>query len=110
MEGIKIYTVEYKNINELIEMLPNTTDYSNVSKIKLHTDYDITLIYDNNEEIIGAFTDDLDFANTVRYLFNRSKKCQNIFTPSIRCVTIKYKEYYSNISLNELINRYSIKI
>lgn len=106
----KIYTVEYKNIYELIELLSTTTDCGKVSKLKLYTDYDITLLYDNNEKIIGAFTDDLDFANTVRFLCKYFKKRQNIFTPSIRCVIIKYKDYCSNISLNELINRYSIKI
>ena len=80
------------------------------SPIKRSTDYDVILVYDANDKLAGAFCDDCSFVNSIRYLCTTSQLLPNIFTPSIRCVIIQYKNYLHNIPFSELMQRYSNRI
>lgn len=77
------------------------------SPIKRYTDYDVVLVYDVNGKLAGVFCDDCSFVNSIRYLCANPQLIPNIFTPSIRCVIIQYKNYLHNIPFSELMQRYS---
>lgn len=83
---------------------------STPSPIKLSTNYDVVLLYDGNGKLAGAFCDDCSFVNSIRYLCANPQLIPNIFTPSIRCVIIQYKNYLHNIPFSELMQRYSNRI
>lgn len=80
------------------------------SIIKRSTDYDVVLVYDANDKLAGVFCDDCSFVNSIRYLCAHPKLIPNIFTPSIRCDIIRYKNYLHNIPFSELMQRYSNRI
>ena len=108
---VNIYHIEYKTFDELINILPNVSQATDIGGYKkFYTDYDVLIIYDSDGQIIGAYTDDLIFANTIRQYHNEVEKYQNLFTFSIRCVIINWNCYMNRISLEELESRYSIKI
>lgn len=80
------------------------------SLIKWSTDYDVVLVYDANGKLAGVFCDDCSFVNSIRHLCANPLLIPNIFTPTIRCVIIQYKNYLYNISFSELMQRYSNRI
>lgn len=77
--------------------------------MKFYSDYDVFMIYDINNLLVGVYTQDLMFAKTVKQLLQNVEKHKNLFTPSIRCVIIKYKDFSNHISLRNLVSRYSTK-
>ena len=81
-----------------------------VPTFKLFTDYDVVFVYNENDKLVGCFSDDILFANSVRYFSSNPHLIPNIFTPSIRCVIINYKDYLPNISISEVMERYSTRI
>ena len=106
-----MYVIEYKDLHELLELIPKPKKrIKNIDVNYVHSDYDVFIIYDEKNSFVGAYTQDLLFAKTIRQLLHNSEKYQNIFTQSIRCVIIKYKDYDKSISLKNLVGRYSIKI
>lgn len=106
-----MYTVEYKTFFEISKIIGITLEKEDYFKTtKYFSDYDLFIIYDIDDSLVGAFTDDLVFAKTVRKILSNSAINQNIFTRSIRCVIIKYKDYNEFISLANLTSRYSIRI
>ena len=78
--------------------------------IKLFTDYDVILLYDECGKVAGVFSDDCSFIDSLRYLCANPQLTPNVFTAPIRCVIILYKDYLHNISFSELMKRYSNRI
>ena len=106
-----MYTVEYKNFFEISKIIKSSFEKDFDFKFKKnYSDYDLFIIYDTDDSFVGAFTDDLGLAKTVRRMLSESTINQNIFTQSIRCVIIRHKDYSKCISLENLTSRYSIKI
>ena len=83
-------------LRDLLNILPRS-DYADSTPvpIKPFTEYDVVLVYDAHGKLAGGFSDDSSFANTIRYLSANPQLTPNIFTPSIRCVIIQYKENYA---------------
>ena len=111
MGGFIIYSISYMSVDELIKILPDQNTIPHTpSRLKLNTDYDVFLIYNISEKLVAVLSDDSEFANSVRYLRYKHQIRQNLFTPSIRCVTIHYKDFLQDISFGELLKRYSTQI
>lgn len=109
--GFVIYSISYMSVVELIQVLPDRDTIPHTpSRLKLSTDYDVFLIYNISGKLVAVLSDDSEFANSVRYLRYKHQILQNLFTPSIRCVTIHYKDFLQDISFCELLKRYSTQI